>query len=253
MAKKSGKSAIPNWKKKKWYELVAPAIYSDKVVGESLVENPDDLVGKVVTVNLMHVLGSPRKQNFSVKLRVEKVQGKKGFTKPIKISMLPSSVRRLIRAGKNRVDMSFTAKAKDDVLLRFKPLIITRSKASSAVLTDIRVKAEEYIADYCSNNGYEVIFDSVTRSTLQRELKTVLSKVYPLKMVEMRTLEVELVKGTRTLPSFVLEEKVEEVKAEAKEEIVESEEEAEVVEEATEDETSDEVEDSEEEEKKKEE
>jgi small subunit ribosomal protein S3Ae len=219
MAKKSGKSAIPNWKKKKWLELVAPSIYSDKVVGESLVESPEDLIGKVVTVNLMHILGSPRKQNFSVKLRVEKVQGKTGLTKPIKISMLPSSVRRLIRAGKNRVDMSFTTKSKDGVVLRFKPLIITRNKASSAVLTDIRAKAAEHIADFCSNNGYEVVFDSVTRSTLQRELKTVLSKVYPLKMVEMRTLEVELDKGTRILPGFEVAAPVEEATEEVKEEV----------------------------------
>ena len=203
MAKKSRKMNIPNWKKKKWYELVAPEIYSEKVIGEAFVESPEDLKGKVVQVNMMNLLGGPRKQSFSAKLRVEKVQGNKGLTKPIKLAMLPASVKRLIRSGKNRVDLSFTATSSDEVLLRLKPLIITKTRAPNSTLTDLRSTAVEFLTKYVEGHSYEEMFDAVSRSVIQKELKLTLEKIFPLRLVEIRVLEVELVKGIRTLPESV--------------------------------------------------
>lgn len=222
--KKGGKSAIPKWKKKKWYELVAPSIYSEKVVGETLAETPEDVIGKVVEANMMTLIGNPRKQNFGVKLRVVKVQGNKGLTKPIKLMMSHSSVRRLIRAGKDRIDLSFTTKSKDGVTLRLKPLIVTKSRTSNSTQSDVFNAAKEFLIEYVAKNNYEAVFDAVTRSTLQKEMRDSVSKVYPLKMVEMRALEVELVKGERFLgdaETVVTEEVAEEVNAEVAEDIKE--------------------------------
>ena len=212
--KKSGKSNIPNWKKKRWYELVAPEIYSEKIIGEAFVEAPEDLVGKVVQVNMMNLLGSPRKQSFSAKLRVEQVQGNKGLTKPIKLAMLPASVKRLIRSGKNRVDLSFKVESKDGIVLRVKPLIITKTRASKSTLTDIRAKATELLETYAKEHTFEEMFDAASRSLIQKELKLTLEKIFPLRLVEIRVLEIELIKGVRTLPTPVKKEEVSEEKSE---------------------------------------
>jgi len=210
MAKKAAKSAIPKWKKKKWIEIIAPQIYSEKVVGETLAEFPDVVLGRVIELNMMTLMGNPRKQNFNIKLRVEKVSGNKGFTKPIKLTMLNSSVRRLIRPGRERVDFSFVVVSKDGVKLRIKPLLITKTKAVNSVKSSLQLKAKELITEFIEKNTYEAVFDSVTASTLQKNLKTSLDKVFPLKMLEIRDLEVEIESGLRKITGFV-ETKEEEV------------------------------------------
>jgi len=199
MAKKV-KTAIPNWKRKKFYELISPAIFGDKSLGDAFALAPQDLIGKVVQINMMTLTGNPRKQNFSVKFKVVKVVENKGLTKPIQLTMLDSSIRRLIRAGKERVDASFTATSKDGVLLRIKPLIITKSLTTKSKLTDIQAKTIEFLTDFIEKHSYEATFDATTRTTLQKDLKTAVEKVYPLKMVEIRVLEVELQQGTRKIP-----------------------------------------------------
>lgn len=191
------KSAIPNWKKKKWYEILAPPAFSEKLLGETNVEAPDQLVGKVVSVNMMHIVGSPRKQNFRMKFIVTEVTDNKGKTKPIMIQMLNSGIRRLIKSGKERIDASFTARSKDGILLRFKPLLVTKDKTSNSILTDVQKKLREHITEFASGQDYESIFVSVSQSALQKELKAVLDKIYPIKLVEIRMLEVEKVKGKR--------------------------------------------------------
>jgi small subunit ribosomal protein S3Ae len=217
MAKKV-KTAIPNWKKKKFYELVAPAIFGDKSLGEAFAFAPENLVGKTVQTNMMTLTGNPRKQNFSVKFKIVKIIENKGHTKPVKLTMLHSSIRRLIRSGKERVDGSFTAVSKDDVTLRIKPLLITKSLTTKSKLTDLQAKTKEFLTDYIQNHTYEAVFDATARTTLQKELKNVAEKVFPLKMVEIRVLEVELLQGTRTIPEHTSApetEKTEEVKAPA--------------------------------------
>jgi small subunit ribosomal protein S3Ae len=190
-------SAIPNWKKKKWYEIIAPPSFSEKILGETNVESPSQLLGKVISVNMMNVIGSARKQNFRMKFVVTEVADNKGKTKPIVIEMLNSSIRRLIKAGKERIDVSFTARSKDGILLRFKPLIVTKDKASNSVLADIQKRLKEFITEFSSGQEYESIFVSVAQSALQKELKVALDKVYPVKLVEIRVIEVEKNKGKR--------------------------------------------------------
>ena len=134
-----------------------------------------------------------------MRLRVVKVQDKKGLTKPIDLVMLPSSVRRLIRAERARVDMSFTTESKDKVLLRIKPLLVTRDKINRSTITDLQNAAKKYLADYCAKNDYEAVFSEVARTQIQKDMRNVLEKVTPMKLVEIRAIEVELVKGQREL------------------------------------------------------
>ena len=190
-------TAIPTWKKKKWYELLAPPIFSEKSLGETNVDTPEKLKGKVISLNMMHLLGAARKQNFQIKFVVTDVADNKGKTKPIMIKMIPSTIRRLVRPGRERLDFSFTVRSKDGILLRCKPLIITKDKTSNAKLVDVQKKLKEHIQTYAGSQDYESIFLAVAQSALQKELKIVLNKVIPMKLVEIRVLEVEKIKGKR--------------------------------------------------------
>lgn len=197
MAKASKTAVIPNWKKKKWYELIAPPSFSDKVLGETSVEFPDQLVGKVIGINMMTLLGTPKKQNFRAKFIVEKVVENKGITKPIVIQMIPASIRRLIKAGKERIDDSFIVKTKDGMTLRIKPLVVTRAKTTNSRLTDIQSKIRELVKDIAAKTDYESLFVAVAQSTLQRDIKVAIDKVFPVKLFEIRVIEVELKEGKR--------------------------------------------------------
>jgi ribosomal protein S3AE len=199
MAGKVKTSNIPNWKRKRWYPLIAPAVFGDKVIGETFCESPDQMIGRVAIANVMNLMGIPRRQNFTLRFRVVKVADNKGFTKPISLKMLPASVRRLIRSGKERLDLSFTAKTKEGVVLRMKPLIVTANKANNSTLSDLRRKAEEVLSGYINQNSYEAVFAAAVQSSIQREFKKTLDRVTPVKVFEIKTLEVELVNGRREI------------------------------------------------------
>jgi small subunit ribosomal protein S3Ae len=228
-------SAIPNWKKKKWYDLVAPPIFAEKVVGETMCESPEALLNRTVEVNLMNLTENPKKQSFNMKLRVVEVRDNKGLTKPIQIEMLPAYTRRLIKGGRDRIDLSFKATSKDGVVLRVKPLIIPKSRINRSLCAGMQLACINFMTKFVIENNYETVFSEVSRSTIQKDLKRAVDKVFPTKMVEIRMIEVELVNGVRSIKSesavasdvkvevapvaeAVVEEKPKHKKAESKEE-----------------------------------
>ena len=61
-------------KKKKWFEIVAPKLFDERVIGETTALEPDKLIGKPVLINLMALTNDPRKQNVSIKFNIESVK-----------------------------------------------------------------------------------------------------------------------------------------------------------------------------------
>ncbi len=82
--------------KKKWYSIIAPKLFREQKVGETLVGEPDKAIGKTVPVNLLDLTGDMRKQNIIVKLVVNSVSGDKAHTEVIGFQMMPSFIKRMI-------------------------------------------------------------------------------------------------------------------------------------------------------------
>ena len=77
MAKPAAKAVIA--KKKIWVPIKATKLFSEQVLGESFVEAPEQLMGRVASVSLMILTGDPQKQTVSVSFKVTGVT-KEGVT-----------------------------------------------------------------------------------------------------------------------------------------------------------------------------
>src|SRR3989338_9986981 len=116
--------------KKEWYQILAPKLFNGAVIGETLVYNPQDMLGKNVSENLMNLTNDIKRQNTKVNFEVVNVENNKAITEIIGYMIIPSSIKRLVRKNVEKMDMSFTCSTKDNKNLRIKPLIIARSAIS---------------------------------------------------------------------------------------------------------------------------
>ncbi|MGM5482912.1 MAG: hypothetical protein ACQESF_05595 [Nanobdellota archaeon] len=187
--KKSAKETV-KWKKKKWVKIIAPKTFKSAVLGESLVLSTQNLVGKTVESNLMTLTGDMKKQNINVKFRVNKITEGQAHTTFKSYKLIPSSVKRMIRRTRDRVDHSFLAKTKDGFTIRTKPLIITNSNTSNTVLTLIRKKTEALLSKHLAKISLDEFVSEVLNHKIQNELKKQVKDVYPIKICEMRAIEV---------------------------------------------------------------
>jgi small subunit ribosomal protein S3Ae len=179
-----------NWKRKKWHAILAPENYGSILIGETMALDPKDMVGRTIEINLMHLTRNMKKQNVNATFKIIDVQNGQGLTKSYAYVMQPASIKRLVRAGRDRVDESFIIKSKDGVYGRMKPLFITFAHQSASERTKIRRASVSFVRKYAAEKLLEELFKEIVDGKLQKELNNKIRDFTRLKTCEVRTFEV---------------------------------------------------------------
>jgi|TARA_Y100000310_G_C20627282_1_gene786637 ribosomal protein S3AE len=176
--------------KKEWYPILAPKLFRNGVLGETHVYEPEKIMGKRLKQNLMNLTNDVKKQGINVSFEVTSVEKDRALTEIIGYKMVQSSIRRFVRRNVGKIDMSFTCSTSDKKKLRIKPLIVTRMAVVGSIATKIRKNAKDYLIKHIGNSTYDVFVGDLINHSLQGTLKKHLSKVYPLRICEIRSMEV---------------------------------------------------------------
>ncbi|HIH32091.1 TPA: hypothetical protein HA235_05275 [Candidatus Woesearchaeota archaeon] len=192
-AKNAAKSAadLKKQKKKKWCPIIAPDLFSNRVLGESLLDDASQLMNRTITVNMMQLLGDMKKQNINMMFKVVDVKEGKGLTEPMKFEVSQSSTRRLARREKDKLMDSFVVKTGDNKLIRIKTIMITnnatKGKVQTALIKNCRYACKELINATTFTN----LFYDLVNGKFQKQVKDALHKTYPLRILEIRLVELE--------------------------------------------------------------
>ncbi|MBN1502214.1 hypothetical protein JW930_01610 [Candidatus Woesearchaeota archaeon] len=178
-------------KKKKWYPIVAPKIFNNTIIGESLLYEPESAIGRTTTVNLMQLTGDIKTQGINIEFLIIGVMDNKLDTKITQYELTPTVVKRYVRRNNTRIDDSFVAKSADNTELRVKPFILTRGDVATLKEQAIRRRVKEEITNYFRKTNYDEIFNNVIKYALQKTLRDKLSKLHPIKSCEIRVLKPE--------------------------------------------------------------
>ena len=176
--------------KKQWLPILAPKIFQNAVLGETFVYEPEQMVGKGIIKNLMHLTNDAKRQNINVKFRIVNVQNGKAFTDVLGYYMIQSSVRRLVRRNIEKISMSFSCKTSDNKDLQIKPLLITRAATTGSVASKIRKNTQDFLIKYIRAISYDNFINDLVNHKLQSSLKRDMSKIYPLRVCEIRSMEI---------------------------------------------------------------
>ncbi|MBD3314011.1 hypothetical protein GF345_06215 [Candidatus Woesearchaeota archaeon] len=197
MAKAKQKSGVVDvWKKKRWHKIIAPKMFNEQLLGETPALEPGMAKDRTVTVNLMHLTRDMKKQNINMTFEVSRVMGDTAYTSVKKFELIPSSIKRFVRRGRQRVDDSFLCLTADNKKVRVKPLIITRNNVTGSVSTALRKKAKEYLVVRIKKNPSDKLLQDTVNHRIQKDLKDILSKTYPLRTCEIRILSFEKEEST---------------------------------------------------------
>lgn len=176
--------------KKQWYPILAPKIFGSTVLGETYVYEPEQMLGKTITKNLMNLTNDVKRQNINLNFEVVNVQNGKAFTDVVGYYMVQSSVRRLVRRNIEKVNTSFLCKTSDNKNLQIKPLLITRSSTKGSVGAKLRKNAQDFLVKYIGAISYDNLINDLVNHKIQNSLRKESNKIYPLRVCEIRSMEI---------------------------------------------------------------
>lgn len=193
-------------KKKVWVQIIAPKMFNEQVVGETPQETAQATVGKIVEVNLMILTGEAKKQSINAKLKIVEIKEGKAHTKLVRYEINPAAIKRYVRRKKNRIDESLVYQTKDGQKVRIKPFILTLALTRSSVIAEIRKRVKVFLYKTIAQTTYDDLFRAVIETKLQKDLVANLSKIHPVKNVEIRVLHLEK-QDAKITPPPVLKER----------------------------------------------
>ncbi len=174
--------------KKSWYSLVAPALFNKQILGQSLVAEPTQLLNKVIVANAMNLTGDMKKQQVTVTFNVDEIKDGQGLTSVIAFEINSAYIKRLVRRNRNKLDMSFNATTKDNIRMRVKPVLFTKTKTSSGICAALRKKTHDFLLKQLKTMTFEEIIQDLLLARLQIAIRNEVKTIYPVKNAEIRML-----------------------------------------------------------------
>jgi small subunit ribosomal protein S3Ae len=203
MAKMTEKEKL---RKKKWFAILAPRLFKELVIGEVYLYEAKAMVGRRMTVNMMNLTGNPRNQHINVRFKIYDVKESHGMTEILGFYMMPTSIKRLVRRGKTKIDDSLVVITADSKKVRIKPLIITNSLVKKPVAAVIRTILRNEIARLVSKLSYEQLIEEIMAFKIQKHLGGLASDITPIRESEIRAFELIEREGVKLFnPSQVKE------------------------------------------------
>ena len=197
------------WKSKNWYQILAPSLFDNIPVAETLAETPGSLIGRVSEVSLQDLTNDFRKSHIKLLFSIDKVEQNTAHTQ-LKGSQLTSDyLRRMTRRRKSRVDGVFNVETRDGALLKVKPFAIAEKRIQSSQKKLIRNVMNNVI----TKEGKAKTLNAFVRDCIDGKIGSEIYKnckvYYPVKRIEVNKTEII------RLPTVIIED---EKPAEKKEE-----------------------------------
>ncbi|HDR53239.1 MAG TPA: 30S ribosomal protein S3ae [archaeon] len=178
------------WKSKVWYQLTAPGDFGEAVVGETPADDPQKVIGRMVSVPARELTGNSRQNNQSLLLKVTKVAGTTAKTDLAGYEVMRTYLRSIVRRRKEKLDLVQDVQTKDDVKIRVKSVIITANKAHDEQGRGLVRLLKETIEQEAKANELGAFIRKVMEMGPQQAVKEAARKLVPVTHVEIRKIEI---------------------------------------------------------------
>ena len=235
------------WKAKRWFTIRAPRTpWSFRVIGETLAEEPSQLIGRNYEVIQNELDGDFSKMHVKVVFKVTDVLGNDAITEFVGHELLKDHVRRQVRRDRGKIDDTIDVVTEDGFYVRFKPLMISRARIKSSQKQQMRTIARDIILTTGATSTWFKLQAATLDGTLENKIKEAVSKIQPVRTVVIRRTQLiqsgVLVEDGPTLDEIHAQEKEQELESKSLEVIGEESDEEVVNEEEIESESSETVE-----------
>ncbi|MGB1697577.1 MAG: 30S ribosomal protein S3ae [Thermoplasmatota archaeon] len=178
------------WKSKKWYKVSAPAAFSNKILGETLADEPEKLQGRQIETTLQELTGDMKQMHIKLTFKVDEVLDTNAKTVFAGHTMTSDYVRRLTRRGATKISAVFDLKTKDGSRIRVKPFAITDRRAQTTQAQAIRALMLSELETCAANNTLSGFLAEILVGDLTSRIYKEARKIHPVRRVEVAKTEV---------------------------------------------------------------
>ena len=192
MAKRklSLKKRLEKFKKDRWYEIVAPKMFDEKVIGHTVATDEKQLYDRRVEISYRLLGGSLRVAHIKLKFKIKDVKGRKCYTEFDGFELMREHIKRHLRRGRTLVDSVDYYTTKDGRKVQLTLHILTRKRVNTTQKEAIREIAVKYLQDLANEKTLEDFALDLVHGKYVSGLKEKLTKIAPIYKIEISKMEI---------------------------------------------------------------
>ncbi len=189
MARRSQRKADSR-KAKLWYKVVSPEMFGRSPFGETVANDPERIVGRIVETTLGDLTNNFSKQNTKLKFRVDSVAGDSAYTKFLGHEMTSDYLRSLVKRRTSRIDAIVDVTTTDGYQVRVKPSCFTVKRARANQVKSIRELSKRVILERSKSLDLNQLIQDAVGGKISLDIYKEAKMIYPLRRVEVRKTEI---------------------------------------------------------------
>lgn len=189
MTRKAAKK-VDAFRAKNWYQVFAPAEFNRVNIGETLADEPEKMIGRIMESTLGDITGDWAKQNTKLLFRIEEVGGNSAYTSFIGHEMTKDYMRSLVKRRTTKIDANLVVTTKDGYKLRLKPLVFTVKRARTSQIESIRKVMVEVVENRSKELTFNELVSDVVNGRIAADIYKATKSIYPLRRVEVAKSEI---------------------------------------------------------------
>ena len=175
------------WKAKRWYTIRAPRQpWHFKVIGETLGEEDELLIGRMYEITQQEVDGDFSKMHVKLKFRVTEIIGQDAITEFAGHEVLKDHVRRQVRRYRGKIDDVIDAITEDGYYVRIKPFMITQGRVKTSQKQGIREACRNTVLQTAARNTWISMQKLMLSGELEQLIDKAVRKVASVKTIIIR-------------------------------------------------------------------
>jgi ribosomal protein S3AE len=180
------RAVVDKWKKKRQFKLLAPKYFGNSEFGETVSVKPEQLVGRLVKLNMSILTNQVKSRNTDAILRISKVEGSNAQTDFAGYIIKTSSLRRMFRRRTSKIEIVDTLESKDKQKIKIKFVAVTFGKQEVSKTKLIRKELETFMRKTASENSTEKFLElCMNTKDLFAEVLTKIKKISPISLIEI--------------------------------------------------------------------
>jgi len=177
-------------KAKLWYKVVSPEMFGRSPFGETIANDPERIVGRIVETTLGDLTNNFSKQNTKLKFRVDRVAGDSAYTKFLGHEMTADYLRSLVKRRTSRIDAIVDVTTTDGYQVRVKPSCFTVKRARANQVKSIRELSKKVIMERSKSLDLNQLIQDAVGGKISLDIYKEAKMIYPLRRVEVRKTEI---------------------------------------------------------------
>ena len=182
---------VEGWKAKSWYKVYAPENLGKAYLGDTIANDAESVVGRVMQTTLGELTNDYAKQNVKMKFRVANVAGDSANAEFMGHEMTKDYLRSMVKRRTSRIDCHIPIVTKDGKKVALTVTCFTLNRANLSQVHAIRGTITEKVKDIATQIDLETLLNGIVNGEISKELFKDVKTIFPVRRVEIIKSKVE--------------------------------------------------------------